>query len=411
MRSNKHFRKIFSDTHLNAIFLNNFYKQINSNEYKEFLLEPSRLNRNKILLKIVVFSIVLFYPFYIIVLLFTSLINISKTKKKKIESNRVFLFFSSALPRVVIHYGIDYKKSAWLSISTNKISGVSEDNIYSYYNLLNIRDAIYSALNSIIVFYSNLYLYGQNVIFYQLFSYKWFLVNSACQKIPRSAEILFCNHMDKWANLIDNLNNDEKILLQHGTLILHSSTMKRINKSILKSENQRNINSMLKFNKKYDFWSYNLPFKYTSVNTVYAYSEQEYFAICDSIVVNTPRKNIAEYSIKTIPINNGKLTVLIVGFYREYYREEESVLKLLQGLNLNIFLKKHPTDSPKCYESLKNNYEFDLIETDFYPTADIVISYGSTLALEYETTGSMILYYNDFKMNELRSIIENRIYL
>ena len=179
-----------------------------------------------------------------------------------------------------------------------------------------------------------------------------------------------------------------KHLLQHGTEII-----RKLDTGLTDTE--------MTYNEEYKFWSYNLPYKYQSVKKVYAFSEKEYIALCCSILNNKPSYEIVGYSLKTSPLNDSKKSVMIIGYYSNYADKEELLLNKLQNHNLRLFLKNHPCQSVKWYDEMVKRYDFELIDKPYFPAVDYVISYDSTLALEYEAVGCKVLYYDEYDVDQI----------
>ena len=58
----------------------------------------------------------------------------------------------------------------------------------------------------------------------------------------------------------------------------------------------------------------------------------------------------------------------------------------------------------KIYRKIKDQYCFILITEDIFPDVDIVFSYSSTLAFEYENSGKKVIYYNNIRTNNSNKI-------
>ena len=61
------------------------------------------------------------------------------------------------------------------------------------------------------------------------------------------------------------------------------------------------------------------------------------------------------------------------------------------------------------YEQLKQQYGITILPKEFYPKVDIVISYDSTLADEYENVGITVIRHDTIQnCNEVESLIIDR---
>ena len=78
-----------------------------------------------------------------------------------------------------------------------------------------------------------------------------------------------------------------------------------------------------------------------------------------------------------------------------FFDKEIEVIKDLSSKNVNLYVKPHPSDNPNSYEKLLVNNNFLLLDKGDYLKVDLVISYISTLATEYENNGVQVLRYDD----------------
>ena len=124
--------------------------------------------------------------------------------------------------------------------------------------------------------------------------------------------------------------------------------------------------------------------------------------ICEKILFkNIPvayfRKPINTDSTAKLLKNGLKNILLICNLL--FFDKEKDIIKNLKEKKVNLYVKPHPGDKNAHYESLQSNNKFILLEPRDYIKADIVISYVSTLATEYENNGILVLRhtYNSFQ--------------
>lgn len=382
---------LYLKTHLNHLYLNDI-RRLQKRGYKRILLSPILLEKYEFLGKLVWLLLCISYPIILFLRIIQGVYYAILSPKQIIDYRNIYLSFSMALPRLVNHADVIMDDACCIYHNNYKITSLK--NNYSIYQLLSFKDIILAGVCALKAFYKGVYTYGFETILYHLFSYHWFLTERVCAKISSKATLYFANHMDEWSVLINNLDVSRKILFQHGTLII--------------SHNSTNIEyPYYNYIKDYKIWTYNLPLKYDNIDVVYSFTDKEYIALCSSIVRNVPKKIIVGYSTKISNVKDNKFSVLIVGEYRTHAVEEEFIIKSLQNLDINLYLKKHPVEDALLYEDLRNKYEFEFIKNNYYPLVDVVISYDSTLALEYEAAGSLILYYDDFKIDEVIKLVKN----
>ena len=380
----------------NLLFLNNIYKLSESKEFKRIINEPSRLKGNRLLIDIIAVLFAVIYP-VIATYHFLSFVKQKRKKgpidKKLIDGHRVFFYFlNKSLYRVATTKELVRDEDVWIVEHNEICKEVSH--CISMFGLVSYKDLLLSYIVALLSYYESLKKYGIIVVFLGLNTYKWHVKYRACMNIPTDCEVFFCNHMDQNAAIIDALPHKHKSLIQHGTLIL--------------LHNRYSIQwPLMKENKDYHFWTYNVPCKYNTIERVFTFSETEYYALCDSIINNRPEKVIVGYGLKTYDLEGNRKTVLIIGLYRKYADKEREIIRSLQGLNINLVLKNHPTQNVSAYNEMKNMYNFILLNDNRFPKADVVISYDSTLALEYADCGSEVFYYDDYSIESMVSMINN----
>ena len=120
--------------------------------------------------------------------------------------------------------------------------------------------------------------------------------------------------------------------------------------------------------------------------------------ICEKILFkNIPvayyRKPINIDSTEKILKNGFKNILLICNLL--FFDKEKDIIENLKDKKINLYVKPHPRDKNAHYENLQLNNKFILLETTDYIKADIVISYVSTLATEYENNGILVLRHSD----------------
>lgn len=206
-------------------------------------------------------------------------------------------------------------------------------------------------------------------------AYDWFLTWFTLNTL-KLEEIWFGNHYDRWAVLCEYLPVKRKIFVQHGIedgkmhpIVKFNS----ISKAFLINKEQKQYFDMTIFSKKFDT-------EYLNGN------------LC----------------LTNITTDNASL--LIVANIVLSFEKEKVLIERLQNKNIDLYLKPHPVFSKRKYYKLLKHYNFHLIEAvNMYPKVDIVVSYESTLGLEYEQAGIKVLYYSNYSLEEMVSEILHRI--
>jgi hypothetical protein len=204
----------------------------------------------------------------------------------------------------------------------------------------------------------------------------WLQSYTVLKQVDSKSEIWFANHYDRWAILFSSLKSKTKVLLQHG--IVNSSSkppnmIKGISSAHLISEKQKKF--VLNHFVANDFKTYTLKSQLK----------------CSNIVTKD------------------KFRVLIVGNIGMYASNEEKIISFLNKKPVHLILKPHPVLSFRDYLTWKKQYNYHFIEDkDVFPEVDLVVSYESTVGLEYAQKGIEVIYYNDKSVEEIITAISNK---
>lgn len=369
----------------NATYLNKIYKLTESEEYTEILgiSQQKRIFRkHPLLFRLYAILIVFSYPCFLLYKLVCALLypinNIS------LDTDYICLLTSSALSRALDKTELKNVPKVWIDLPWKCYNNGTIPNHIGVFQLLTKNEILFCAYDSLKVFLFVLFKYGLNSVLLEYYNYSWFLYVTAVEKVVDGKTIIFCSHMDEWTVALDHFNAKRKILIQHGTMAI------RNNKYGLTQQD-------LSYLSKQNCWTYNAAYKYKTVETLYSFTEDEYDLICKSILNNKPYKKISGYGITLNAINHNKKNILIIGYYPKYNKTEELILRSLQDDRFNLYLKNHPTLDSSLYSGMLNYYNFKLITENFYPDVDIVFSYQSTLALQYQAMGKHVYFYDDFE--------------
>lgn len=387
----------------NLDVLNEIDKANGYNTYHPFLgvrsrITPVYLKTHISLLKIYIGFLTIIYPVIGLVLTGGAVLGIIGNKKLHDFGARAFLLASIALPRVVKNAGITNRADdVWLKLPWMRYNDCEGHNLLSSFSLLSVVDTINAFWDSIIIVY---YVYrkkGCKFVLPTFLSIRWLLYNLAIRKLPNNTELFFANHKDSYAALFKFLPFPRKNLIQHGTEIV--------------LENPANIGTELyEYNKQYNFWSNKLPVKYKDIAVLYCFTEKERVALSSSVLNCSPEVRYVGYSLKQFNENiDGKKAILIVGYSTLYIDKETELIKRFQGTGIRVYLKNHPTLQVSAYKEIQSSLDFVLLDGPIFPKVDVVFSYSSTLALEYDALGVEVILYDSLPEEVLSETIERTI--
>lgn len=130
---------------------------------------------------------------------------------------------------------------------------------------------------------------------------------------------------------------------------------------------------------------------------------------CSQLFTNMPLAHyLASFSFTSNHklVKNGKKNILLVCNHLFFEKEKEIIVYLSKCDNVNLYVKPHPNDEPSLYRNLLPANGILLEKSDF-PHVDTVVSYDSTLALEYSNAGVDVIYHDKSNYQEdLKRIIE-----
>lgn len=395
LRSRKESRLHYLLSRENGYYLNGIYRLRRSREYTSVYGQsyiPKPLLNNTALVRVYVVLFFFVYATCLSCKLISVLIKKKSIVGKAPNFSRLFLLTSQALPRIAKHANVIKDDDYWLSpLNYNNVE-LNQNRIVGCLQMVDNKQLFFSYCDSLKIFCYTLRRRGFRYPLGTLDSFQWLIYYWALQNTDTNVTLLFCSHMDVWTVLIDKAPQHNKIHLQHGTEIIPNNSYD------ITFPNYRFIEDK-------GFWTLNIPYKYSSVNQTYVFSENEYLAVCSAVFLNQPQKVIVGYSLVLSDIKTSNKSVLIVGFYRSYREIEEKLLEQLKDYNVDVYLKKHPSDPTEKYNTLRERYDFHFIDTLNFPRVNLVLSYDSTLALEYESLGVDVLYYCE--TTDIRELVES----
>lgn len=219
--------------------------------------------------------------------------------------------------------------------------------------------------------------YHKNDFFFRSYSFfEYSLAYYYFSKIDNSIPVYFYSLIDRWAFFFGNLSN-RTIFLQHGMMtdIKLNTFLRKIGKA--------------------------------DVGYFINVSQME---ICKILLFNNQPEvhylKTMSFSHNEVLKENGKINVLLICNYRFREMEEKLMLEYLSPYDINLYVKPHPKDNYAFYRKLSEQREMIILGRDFFPKVDVVLSYDSSLAVEYEDLGIKVLRYTskDF-LNTLKTTL------
>ena len=247
-----------------------------------------------------------------------------------------------------------------------------------------------SAWQSVILHFRIVLSLGYDKYLLTYRAYEWCLTDFALRHIPLDVEMTYSSICDRMAILYDRLPHTRKTMIQHGTMHFHNLVLEASH-----------------YIWQDDLGAYIWKSLYkSSPTTVYCYTKDDEIALSRSVIANHPQYIHMGYGFKTA-FKPEKKSLLIVGQPSLFIDKEREIIKNLQGLDIIIYLKNHPAESSALYDGLRGEFRFTFIEglDTKLPEVDLLISYDSTLAYEYASIGTKVLYYGHFDIDNIREVV------
>ncbi len=205
---------------------------------------------------------------------------------------------------------------------------------------------------------------------YNCFDY--YLTYYTLRNIPQSTTLYFCNQGDRWVCLFDLAPQKCKIFLQHGI----------------------------------EPPDYRTPYRFKNIDTAYVLSMPEYENLLKADFDNKPNHvYVMDPTIKLTTIESDfDFKVLIVGFPGYLmFDNESSIVESLSDQNCQVILKPHPgKEDMTKYLNLEEKYHnCKILLEKIFPDVDVVISYRSTLAVEYQVYDKLVMFYDEHSNEQI----------
>lgn len=339
------------------------------------------------------FNIIL--PFVIvladIILTLKYLYTFLSHRKKKLSSKRFFVGHDRRLYTLSEKFGLQKNGDVWIAFLHEPFSIGDDKETAEIWDLITLDEIFKSYIQSIIIHVKTPFSLGYKFLFLSYKSYEWFLLDFALRHIPTDSELVYSYICDRNAILIDKLPHPKKVLIQHGTMHFGNKAFEI---------------PYLEWHPEKGFYIWNSLYQ-SSPSKVYCFTETDKWALSNSVIHNEPEYICTGYGFKPA-FKPKKKSILIVANYYIFSEVEECLLKQLQDLDIEVYLKNHPSHSDSLYDEMKSKYRFNYIkglDTNL-PNVDLLISYDSTLAYEYASIGTKVLYYGHFEKTDIKNIVK-----
>ena len=212
----------------------------------------------------------------------------------------------------------------------------------------------------------------RDLLFRSYSSFEYYLVCCFVKKTENENDFIYYNTYDRWAFLMCNTKG--ATFVQHGKLM---DTLSFI--------------------------------KVGTPETAYYLSKKQGIILEKILFKNTPRnvkyRKPMEFTHNEVLQHNGKKNVLLVCWNNNIEYERE-ICDLLKD-QFNLYIKPHPGDKDNpAYPEMAERFHGVIIPKTGYPHVDVVVSYDSTLADEYEDVGVKVIRYDLLKdLSELKHLI------
>ena len=315
-------------------------------------------------------------------------------KKQKLATKRMFVGHDRRLYTISKKNSLIKSDDVWLRFLSDTYVLPSNIKVVGILDFVTIGEVYKSAIQAFLIHLRTVFTMGYNYYFLSYKAYEWCLTDYALRHVPNDVELIFSYICDRFAIMIDKLPHIQKTLIQHGTMHFSNKTV--------------NI-PYYEFHPERGFYIWKGLYK-SSPSTVYCYTEIDEWALSNSVIANKPRFILMGYGFKP-SFKAVKKSVLIVSNYYIFADREEKIISLLQQLDIEIYLKNHPSHANSLYDEMRSKYRFTFIgglDTKL-PAVDMLISYDSTLAYEYASIGTKVLYYGHFDIENVAEIVSEQL--
>jgi hypothetical protein len=314
------------------------------------------------------------------------------TRKKKFNLDKLFLLVNDNIIRLGSRISLLQKDDYCLILPWAKKSKlIFKKRQISVFNVITYKQIIISWFFTFLSVFPVIKTFSYKNCIYLFNAYRWFLCFEALDKFDENVNLFTTSQADRWAILVDNTKQKRKIVIQHGTLM---------QKKILPEQN-----IYFKYDKLTKHYFLNLPIKLNYIYKLYAFTENEAHCLIKAMMNNTPGVELIGYGLVLTPISKEVFSILIIcGPDYNHYISSLKIIQKLKDLNINIYIKPHPLSKIKEFFKL-NEFDNVFVDDKIFPDVSLVISYYSTLAYQYESLNTDVIYYDDIDFDRIDNIV------
>lgn len=331
------------------------------------------------ILKFLMPVIIFFQVFY---LLFISIFKNLFIKKRNVNLKRLIILTHFAVLKTGKRIGFFTEDDYFLNRPFKKYNIDKSFKTINFFELTKIYSIIINFFYTLYCIPIVIIRFGYKNLLYVLNSYEWFLLYDTLNSLPITTEIVYSNQKDRWAVLFDKCKLPNKTLIQHGT-------------NMVKLEPSDKIKRFYKYDELTNYWTLNMLYKTNNIRKLYCFSELERRHMLLGEQKCNPDFFLIGYNIKLTERTSNIFTILLVCNYTYFGEVEEFLIKNISRNNVELLVKSHPLVDASIYNLLIKDYNFKIVEKNTFPDADIVCSYDSTLAYEYESLGKKVYYFSN----------------
>lgn len=286
-------------------------------------------------------------------------------------------------------YKDDLNSICFITMPWCRVSSVLPKKSVSIFSLLQPRDYLrWAKLIFATYFYFIINPFRLKWFLQSYSASRWYIVALALSKLK--GRFIISVHYDRWAVLIDAIckkNHNALTLVQHGSL-----------KGWLFSS----------------YKEFTIPYRLSNVSEIYVYDDIEYDLFLNNVLACNFFSPVIHYLPLTLelqPISAELFSILIIGHAtceNEQLRLIELILSSVS--RCVIYYKEHP--KARASKSVSQSGVILIKEDNFFPDVNVVISYPSTLAWQYQEKNKQV-YFHDLNIidtstssNIIASIIE-----
>ena len=287
--------------------------------------------------------------------------------------NVYFLVFCERSLDVFSSY--DVNGNSYKYVFINAKASINNANSVDILQLVSLKDvflAYFLSVASLFYVFFNRRMHHWTLQTYTAF--KWFIVYRALSKI-KQGELVCAQHYDRWAVISDQLVTRSRLLNPNDPLKL----------TMMQHGYLGNLNNQLD--------TLILPYKIKSATTVYVYDQKSADYFTQNIIDSQAGSLKPEYQYFTPPIQlidvkiEDTATVLIVGnpVCEQFHVSLFLKIKTDCDSNVLIYYKPHPLNPSSV--AMKQVGWVYVEEKNFFPKVNVLVSYPSTMIIEYSAHG------------------------